>query len=195
MTRSTNNPGLHRFAVFTAASTLVLLWVGGLVTSHGAGMAVPDWPTTYGYNPFFFPISQWVGGVFYEHIHRLLASGIGLLTVILAVWAWRKEERRWVRGLALTALGAVILQGVLGGLRVTAMKDELGVFHATLAQIFFVLVSAVALFTSRWWLGADPHKMTVYGARPVRYLFAVVTGLVLCQFDLGASMRHQHAGL
>ena len=77
--------GLHRFAVFTAISTLGLLGIGGLVTSHGAGMAVPDWPNTYGYNMFFFPVSQWVGGIFYEHTHRLVASVVGLLTVVLAL--------------------------------------------------------------------------------------------------------------
>src|SRR5512137_1528314 len=90
--------GLHRFAVFTAIATLGLLGIGGLVTSHGAGMAVPDWPNTYGYNMFFFPISQWVGGIFYEHTHRLAASGVGLLTVILALWLYGRRARpvmRW----------------------------------------------------------------------------------------------------
>ena len=90
-TRTQNNPWLKRFAAFTALSTLGLIVIGGLVTSHGAGMAVPDWPTTYGYNMFLFPISQWVGGIFYEHTHRLVASGVGLLTTILAVWLWVKE--------------------------------------------------------------------------------------------------------
>ena len=97
MTRSQDNPWLHRFALLTAASTLFLIWLGGLVTSHGAGMAVPDWPTTYGYNMFFFPISRWVGGIFYEHSHRLVASGIGCLTVILTVWLWLKEEAQKIQ--------------------------------------------------------------------------------------------------
>ena len=149
MSRSTDNRWLHRFAVITAAATFCLIWVGGLVTSHGVGMAVPDWPTTYGYNMFFFPFSKWVGGIFYEHSHRLVASGVGLLTVTLCVWLWLKEERRWLRWLGVVALAAVVLQGVLGGLRVTQMKDVIGVFHATLAQLFFGLVSAIALFTSR----------------------------------------------
>src|SRR6185436_20497682 len=98
MTQTPDNRWLHRFAVFTALATLCLIWVGGLVTSHGAGMAVPDWPTSYGYNMFYFPISKWVGGVFYEHTHRLLAAGVGLLTSILAAWSWGREtagRTRW----------------------------------------------------------------------------------------------------
>src|SRR5213593_1191489 len=110
MTRSSDNSWLHRFAVMTAVAGLCLICVGGLVTSHGVGMSVPDWPTTYGYNMFFFPFSKWVGGIFYEHSHRLVASGVGLLTVILAVWLWRQEQRRWLRWLGILAVGAVILQ-------------------------------------------------------------------------------------
>lgn len=195
MIRSQDNPWLHRFALLTAASTLFLIWVGGLVTSHGVGMAVPDWPTTYGYNMFFFPVSRWVGGIFYEHSHRLVASGVGFLTVILAVWLGLCEERRWLRRLGYIALVAVILQGVLGGLRVTQMKDVLGVFHATLAQIFFALLCSISLFTSRWWLKASSQKMTVYGSGAIRYVFALVTGMILLQLVIGAAMRHQHAGL
>lgn len=195
MTRSQNNPWLHRFALLTAAATLFLIWVGGLVTSHGVGLSVPDWPTTYGYNMFFFPVSRWVGGVFYEHSHRLVASGVGLLTVILAVWLWLREERRWLRRLGCIAVIAVITQGVLGGLRVTQMKDVLGVFHATLAQMFLALLCAIALFTSRWWRETLRQKMAVYGSGSIRYVFALVTGMILLQLILGAAMRHQHAGL
>ena len=195
MTRSSDHRWLHCFAVFTAVATFCLIWVGGVVTSHGVGMAVPDWPTTYGYNMFFFPFSKWVGGIFYEHSHRLVASGVGLLTVTLCLWLWLKEERRWLRWLGVVALAAVVLQGVLGGLRVTQMKDAIGVFHATLAQLFFGLVSAIALFTSRWWRQADEPKMSVYADSGLRYLFAIVTGLILLQLMLGAAMRHQHAGL
>src|SRR5438046_3755492 len=107
MTRTTDNVWLSRFALLTAFATLVLICVGGLVTSHGAGMAVPDWPNTFGYNLFFFPVSQWVGGVFYEHTHRLVASGVGLLTTILAVWLWLKESRRWLRWLGVIGFFSV----------------------------------------------------------------------------------------
>src|SRR5689334_2500649 len=117
MTRSTDNPWLARFAVLTALATLALIALGGLVTSHGVGMSVPDWPTTYGYNMFLFPVSKWVGGIFYEHTHRLAASLVGFLTLILAVWLWLKESRAWLRWLGIFALFAVVLQGVLGGLR------------------------------------------------------------------------------
>src|ERR1035441_4336550 len=98
------SPSLHRFAVFTAIATLGLVGIGGLVTSHGAGMAVPDWPNTYGYNMFFFPISQWVGGIFYEHTHRLVASGVGLLTIALGLWLYGRNARPFMRG-----AGAVLL--------------------------------------------------------------------------------------
>lgn len=158
-------------------------------------MAVPDWPTTYGYNMFLFPISQWVGGIFYEHTHRLVASGVGFLTMILAAWLWLKEERRWLRWLGVIALVAVSAQGVLGGLRVTLYKQELGIFHATLAQLFLLLVSAIAFFLTRRWrdLTSVPAHVRFHPA--FRPLLVFSTVLILAQLVLGASMRHQHAGL
>ena len=147
MARSADNPWLHRFAILTALVTLALIGIGGLVTSHEAGMSVPDWPTTYGYNMFLFPIRLWRGGIFYEHTHRLLASAVGLLTAILAIWLWVKESRSWLRWLGVIAFFGVVLQGVLGGLRVVLFKDQIGIFHAALAQAFFVLLCAIALFT------------------------------------------------
>ncbi|MBI5385783.1 MAG: COX15/CtaA family protein [Verrucomicrobia bacterium] len=195
MTRSTHNSWLHRFAIASAAATLVLLGFGGLVTSHGAGLAVPDWPNSYGYNMFTFPVSNWVGGIFYEHTHRLVASGVGFLTIILALWLWLKEERRWLRWLGVFALVLVIAQGVLGGLRVTLLRDELGIFHATLAQVFFVLVCALGLFTSRWWVQADAETETSKSLARLGPAAFLVTVLIFAQLVLGASMRHQHAGL
>lgn len=186
-------PGLSRFAAFTALATLGLIALGGLVTSHGAGMAVPDWPTTYGYNMFLFPISQWVGGIFYEHTHRLWASGVGFLTILLAVgFHLRADDRRLAR-LAWFALALVILQGVLGGLRVSLMKDEIGIFHAALAQAFLVLVTWLAVATSRWWHAwrTDPAPIDPGLARFV----TVATLAIFAQLVLGATMRHQHAGL
>src|SRR5258708_32784395 len=105
------NIGLHRFALFTACCTAFLIFVGGLGTSTESGLSVPDWPTTYGWNMFLFPYSKWVGGIFYEHSHRLVASFVGFLTVVLAVWAWSKESRAWARWLSAAALGTVLLQG------------------------------------------------------------------------------------
>ena len=245
---NTSGSGLHRFAVFTAVATLGLIGIGGLVTSHGAGMAVPDWPNTYGYNMFFFPVSQWVGGVFYEHTHRLVASGVGLLTVVLALWLYGRSARpvmrwggvillllgvgaavaaprrwadgavvglvglasfgaswiwprcepsaKWLRRCGIAALVAVVLQGVLGGLRVVLLKDAIGIFHATLAQLFFVLICAIALFTSRWW-----QTLRFAEAISARLQLSTLTlllsndALILGQLALGAAMRHQHAGL
>jgi heme a synthase len=188
-----------------AVSTLLLIWVGGLVTSHGAGMAVPDWPTTYGYNMFAFPFSEWLftgTGVSKEHSHRLVASGVGFLTTILAVWLWVKEERKWLRWLGVAAFVAVCVQGVLGGLRVTLYKQELGIFHATLAQMFLVLVSTIAFFLSGKWrglegssAGASPYPRKVEFHPWFRPVVLAGTILILGQLALGATMRHQHAGL
>ena len=152
MNAKTYHPALYWFTVATAVATFLLLGLGGLVTSHEAGMSVPDWPNTYGYNMFAFPVSKWIGGIFYEHTHRLLASGVGLLTAILAVWLWCRDTRRWMRWLGVLAFVLVALQGVLGGLRVTLAMGQLGIVHGALAQSFFVLVCALALFTSRWWM-------------------------------------------
>src|SRR5881628_341384 len=191
MTRTTDNPCLARFAVLTALATLVLVCFGGLVTSHEAGMAVPDWPDSFGHNLFFFPISQCVGGIFYEHTHRLVASGVGLLTTILAVWLWLKESRRWLRWLGIVAFFAVVLQGVLGGLRVVLFKDELGIVHATLGQFFFALTGSIALFTGRRWAKAEALPAASAGQKGLRRWFLLTTLLIVGQLMLGATMRHQ----
>src|SRR3954468_15005228 len=149
---------LHRFAMFTTVATLLLICSGGMVTSKGVGLAVPDWPTTFGYNMFLFPISKWVGGILFEHTHRLMGSLIGLLSIILCVWLWSAQDRRWVRNLGIIALVAVILQGVLGGLRVTMLKDEIGIFHACLAQAFFGMLIVITLATSRLWVGGGARS-------------------------------------
>jgi cytochrome c oxidase assembly protein subunit 15 len=188
------NRWLHYFALLTAVVTFLLLGLGGLVTSHEAGMSVPDWPNTYGYNMFLFPISKWVGGVFYEHTHRLLASAVGLLTMTLAVWFWISEPRRWLKKLGIWAVALVIVQGILGGLRVRWHMDELGIVHGTTAQVFFILICAFALFTSRWWLALAGEKWTPVPTG-LRQLVLGTTILIFCQLMLGATMRHQHAGL
>src|SRR5205085_11878663 len=112
---------LNHFAWLSAVATLLLICSGGMVTSKGVGLAVPDWPTTFGYNMFLFPISKWVGGIFFEHVHRLIASTVGILTIILTLWLWQGQTHRWLRNLGFAALALVILQGVLGGLRVTLL--------------------------------------------------------------------------
>jgi cytochrome c oxidase assembly protein subunit 15 len=239
------NNGLKRFAVFTAATTFVLVWMGGLVTSKGVGMSVPDWPNSYGYNMFFFPVSKWVGGIFYEHTHRLVASTVGFLTIILTLWHFGDRSRpllrwggvtfiltgvvlcfvfpshrpenislsalgvcaaaasffwpkcepspKWMRTLGVVALLGVIAQGVLGGLRVTRMNDSLGIFHGMLAQLFFLLVCAIALFHTDFWRRWPIHEMP--DQHRLRLFFLIPTCLILVQLGLGATMRHQHAGL
>jgi cytochrome c oxidase assembly protein subunit 15 len=186
---------LNRFAWFIAIATLLLIWSGGLVTSKGVGLAVPDWPNTFGYNMFLFPVSKWVGGVFFEHTHRLLASTIGFLTIILTIWLWRVEDRQWVRYLGLVAIGAVILQGVLGGLRVTMLKDEIGIFHACLAQAFLALLVFIALATSEFWQRLSNEDVDLRQLAPVKTMAIAITVAIYLQLALGATMRHQHRDL
>jgi heme a synthase len=185
---------LHWYAVFVALSVLVLICSGGLVTSHGAGMAVPDWPNSFGYNMFLFPISHWVGGVFFEHTHRLIASGVGLLTLALCALTLVIEKRRLVKWLAGIAVLAVIIQGVLGGLRVTEHNAALGLFHGCLAQGFFCLVATIALVTSRFWRRIEPITQQ-REVRLLRLATVLVTAMVFVQLALGAAMRHSHTGL
>jgi cytochrome c oxidase assembly protein subunit 15 len=179
--------------------TLFLVALGGIVTTKGVGMAVPDWPTTYGENMFLFPPSKWIGGIFYEHSHRLVAAMVGMLTTILAIWLWLKESRRWLRWLGTIAFLAVVFQGLLGGMRVVFNKYglgmQLGIFHATFAQLFFLLVCSIALFTSRAWAEAGARLPVLIPPPLLRRLFVGTTLLILVQLVLGATMRHQHAGL
>lgn len=190
--------GLHAFAVGVAGATLLLVFAGGLVTSTESGLSVPDWPTTYGQNMFTFPVSKWVGGIRYEHVHRLIASGVGLLTVVLAIWMARREPRRWVRRLGYFALAAVVTQGMLGGLTVLLLlPPAVSVAHACLAQTFFCLVVAIAVVTSPRW--APPPSVgslrEALAASPLGRAAAVTIGAVFLQLLVGAVMRHTKAGL
>src|SRR5436309_4095784 len=153
---------LSRFAKFVSASTILLIVAGGLVTSTGSGLSVPDWPTSYGWNLFTFPPSKWVGGILYEHGHRLIASGVGLLTIVLAAWLWLKEPRRWMRWLGAAALATVVAQGVLGGLTVLFfLPAPISIAHAALAEIFFCLTLAIAVCTSPARVGAGNTQRTL----------------------------------
>ena len=186
---------LHRFAWFTAIATLFLICSGGMVTSKGVGLAVPDWPTTFGYNMFLFPVSQWVGGIFFEHTHRLIASVVGFMTIILAFWIWRTDRRRWLRNLGFAALGAVILQGVLGGLRVTLLKNEIGIFHACLAQAFLGMLIVITVATSKLWPRISAPYSPVAAVRTLARVVIGTTLVIYLQLGLGATMRHQHRDL
>jgi cytochrome c oxidase assembly protein subunit 15 len=185
---SSFSPWPHRLAVITACATFPLLFIGGLVTSKGAGLAVPDWPTTFGYNMFLYPWSKMVGAVFYEHSHRLVASAVGLLTILLAFTFWIKERRKWLRWLGVVALALVIVQGVLGGLRVVLLQHTLAIVHACFAQAFFALIVSLAIFTSLDWR-EEPQATPIPGGRLWR-LCAVTTGLIYVQAVFGAVLRH-----
>ncbi len=184
---------LHRYAKFVSAATVLLIVAGGLVTSTGSGLAVPDWPTSYGWNMFTFPMKHMVGGIFYEHGHRLIASGVGFFTIILALWIWRAEPRRWMRMLGFTALAAVCVQGLLGGITVLYfLPTAVSTAHAGLAQIFFCLTIAIALFTSPGWTApahdpVDDHML--------RVVATTTTACIYFQIIAGATMRHSDAGL
>ncbi len=180
---------LHRLAVLTSVATWVLIWAGGLVTSTGSGLAVPDWPLSYG-----MLMPPLVGGILYEHSHRMVASLVGVLTTVLAIWLWRAEDRRWLRRLGFVALAMVILQGVLGGITVLyLLPTSISVSHATLAQTFFCLTVLIAFATSSEWREALPSADS---SRPsLRLVAGLATLAVYLQLILGALMRHTGAGL
>lgn len=185
---------LNRFAWFTAFATLLLICSGGMVTSKNVGLAVPDWPTTFGYNMFLFPVSKWIGGVLFEHTHRLIASTVGFLTIILAFWIWRAEDRQTVKTLGLLAVAGVILQGILGGLRVTMLKDQIGIFHACLAQAFLGLIVLIAIVTTNFWRSRSAN-VDASRFRAIKTIAVTTTVAIYAQLALGATMRHQHRDL
>ena len=184
----------HRLAVLTAAATLVLIFVGGLVTNTGSALAVPDWPTTFGYNMFLYPWSKMVGGIFYEHSHRLIGSTVGMLTVALALSLWLGDSRRLVRRLGLVALVGVIIQGILGGLRVVLLNHSMAIFHACLAQAFFTLLVSLGVMTSRFWEHAVEAPRPANAMR-LRAVALTATTLVYLQIVFGAVLTHTGSGL
>ena len=186
---SSFSPWPHRLAVVLACATFPLLFIGGLVTSKGAGLAVPDWPTTFGYNMFLYPWSKMVGNIFYEHSHRLVAAAVGLLTIALTLAFWFQERRHWLRRLGVAALLLVILQGVIGGLRVVLLEHTLAIVHAAFAQAFFALTVSLAIFTSADWTGEPKDKLGIDDGR-LRRLCAATTGLIYLQAIWGAVVRH-----
>ena len=188
--------GLYRLALFTACSTAFLIFVGGLVTSNQAGLSVPDWPTSYGWNMFTFPYEKWVGGIFYEHGHRLVASFVGLLTMILTAWICLREARGWVRRLSIVAFLAVVAQGILGGLTVRyLLPTSISMTHACLAQTFFCMTIALALFTSPGWKRGLPVVHERHDSVRLPVLCVLTAGAVYLQLLLGALMRHTRSGL
>jgi cytochrome c oxidase assembly protein subunit 15 len=191
-----HNSLLHRLALLTAAATFPLIFMGGLVTSHGAGMAVPDWPNTWGYNMFTFPPSKWIGGILFEHTHRLYAASIvGPLCIVLAVAAWITDRRRSIRWTALAILLAVIAQGAIGGARVVLNARDLAIVHGCAAQIFFCLVATFCVMTSRFWSQSRRIVIPQDPVRKVYRLAILAVAVILIQLIVGAIMRHGDAGL
>jgi cytochrome c oxidase assembly protein subunit 15 len=179
-------PWLHRYAILLAVCTLLLVAAGASVTSNQAGLSVPDWPLSYGK-----VMPEMKGGVFYEHGHRMIATLVGFLTVIMSIWLWRVEDRRWMRYLGFGALGAVILQGVLGGMTVKYMLPKpVSISHACLAQLFFSTTVAIAIFTSPSWK-RGPAIVEDSGWPSMRTLAFSAPVLVLVQLALGAGYRHR----
>ena len=187
--QSEPRPWPHRVGMALVTVVFPLIWVGGLVTTTDAGMAVPDWPGTYGYNLFLYPISEWFFGpwdLFVEHGHRLLGSLAGILAITLVIVSWRQEPRRTVRWLAVSILGLVILQGVLGGVRVLKDLRWMAQIHGCVGPFFFATCVVFCVVTSRWWHQAQPSP-------PTRRLVAWAGGGLLVSFlqlVLGTFLRH-----
>lgn len=188
-------PWLARYAKLLVLMTLFLIFMGGQVKSHEAGLAVPDWPTTYGENMFTFHYSKWVGGIYHEHVHRLVASGIGLLTIGLLVGLFLRESRKWVRSLGILALVAVIAQGLLGGLTVILLLPAwVSVSHGVLAQTFFLITILLAYALSKEWHTRE-EEQEQSSRNPLFKPALVMTAVIYLQLILGAVMRHTESGL
>lgn len=186
---------LHGYAVFVVAWIFVLIFLGGQVKSTNSGLSVPDWPNTYNHFMFFFPWEKMVGGIYWEHSHRMVASVAGLLTFALTIWVYRVDRRRWMRRVALWASIAVLVQGLLGGLTVlTYLPAWLSASHGTLAQIYLCLVVVVAMGTSKRWQDVPPRVVELPG-RSLRTLALATSLVIVAQLIAGAIMRHTESGL
>lgn len=181
---------LHRFAVLTACATFFLIFVGGLVTSTGSALAVPDWPLAFGKL-----IPAWEGGIRFEFGHRLAAGTVVILTLLLMAWAWRAEPRRWVRQLSVIAFGLIIVQAILGGITVLLeLPLAIAVTHAATAQALLCLMVSIAIFTNPRW-EATPHMDEAPARIALPTLAAATTAIIYMQIVIGAVMRHMSAGL
>lgn len=193
---SAASPWPHRVALALCCATFPLLWVGGLVTTTKAGMAVPDWPSTYGYNLFLYPLETWFYGpwdLFIEHGHRLLATVIGFISIVLVVVAWTTDSKPWLRWMSLAALGLVILQGVIGGMRVVLNRETLAMAHGCVGPFFFAVTVAIAVWSSPSWMeaeeGSSDETSTPQAAKLAR-VAQLTTIMAYIQLLLGAGLRH-----
>jgi cytochrome c oxidase assembly protein subunit 15 len=179
---------MHRFAKFVVAWTVLLFIAGALVTSNNAALSVPDWPKSFG--TWFPSLRQLAGGAFFEHSHRVIAGGLGIFTLVLAVLIWRKDNRRWLRWFGVIAVAGVAVQAVLGGEVVRQLLQYwLPVIHACFAQIVFGAVLAIAVFTSSWWISERP-QLVDSGAPSIHTLAIVNAAVIFFQVVLGAGFRH-----
>jgi heme a synthase len=183
------NQAHHRFAVFTACSTFILIIAGALVTSNDAGLSVPDWPTSFGH---VFKMPRMVGGVRFEHTHRMIAEFIGILTIAIAVWTWKTDRRRWMKNFGIAALGTVIAQGILGGITVLKyLPPAISTAHAVVGQTFFCIAVCIAMFTGRRWVGEEP-KTAVERDRPTLMTLSLLSVVIIyVQLVLGGMFRHK----
>jgi heme a synthase len=185
------HPWLHRYATFIAFCTFILILAGALVTGNDAGLSVPDWPTSFG----TFHMPRMVGGVKFEHGHRMIAGTVGILTIMLALWIFRVESRRWVRWVAFAAVMAVFAQALLGGITVLFyLPVAISTAHATLGQIFFCLASSLAIFTRADWKWNEA-KQEDAATPSLQTLTTLTTCCILVQLTLGAVYRHSKVGI
>ncbi len=194
-------PWTSAFAWVTATATFFLLAIGGIVTAQEAGLAVVDWPNSFGYNMFLYPLSRMTGGIYFEHAHRLFGSLVGLTTLTLAIHLFRTDDRTWIRGLGFAALVMVIVQGILGGLRVTgrltlsASPEDtapnliLAMIHGVFGQVFFATLVSIAVFTLPSW--RNPRNVIrTSSARTERIMAIFLVALTVVQIATGAILRH-----
>lgn len=185
---TTHNPGIHRFANFVVVWTVLLFVAGALVTSNNAALSVPDWPKSFG--TWFPSLRQLAGGAFFEHSHRVIAGGLGVFTLALAILIWIKDNRRWLRWFGVIAVLGVVVQAVLGGEVVRQLLQYwLPVIHACFAQIVFAAVLGIAVFTSRWWVSERPQLLDT-GVPSIRSLAILNAAVIFLQVVLGAGFRH-----
>jgi len=185
------HPWLHRYAIFVAICTFLLIIAGALVTGNDAGLSVPDWPTSFG----SFRMPRMVGGVMFEHGHRMIAGTVGILTMLLALALWIKDSRRWVKWVGGAAVLAVLAQALLGGITVLFyLPVGISTSHATLGQIFFCLAASLAFFTRADWRW-DESKLEDTSTPSLQHLTAATTGVILVQLVLGAVHRHSGMGI
>ena len=178
----------HRIAVFIAFVTFLVIVAGALVTSEDAGLSVPDWPTSYGH---FLKLPPWVGGIVYEHSHRMIASFTGMCTIVIAFWTWFVDRRRWMKYLAFGALGTIIAQGILGGVTVLhLLPPAVSTAHAAVGQTFFCIAVAIAVFTGRRWVEEIPQPVADHGHPKLLILCWYSILILYIQLIFGGMFRH-----